>query len=120
MKAIVLRAHGRPEQLQVSDIPSPVAGPGEVLVKVSLAGVNFMDTGVRSGLLWRDKQLPLVPGVEGAGRILALGTGVATFGVGDRVAWVYAPGSYAEQLVAAADALIPLPDTIDDEKAHPS
>jgi NADPH2:quinone reductase len=117
VKTITLKAHGGPEQLQVQNSPSPVAGPNQVLVKVNVVGVNFMDTGVRSGILWRDKPLPLVPGVEGAGRILALGDGVETFQVGDRVAWVYAPGSYTEQLVAAADALVPLPDTIDDEIA---
>jgi NADPH2:quinone reductase len=72
---------------------------------------------VRSGILWRDKPLPFVPGVEGAGRILALGDGVETFSAGDRVVWVYAPGSYAEQLVAATDALVPLPDTMEDETA---
>jgi NADPH2:quinone reductase len=117
MKTITLTAHGGPEQLQILNIPSPVPGPGQVLVNVNVAGVNFMDTGVRSGLLWRDKPLPLVPGVEGAGRILALGDGVETFSVGDRVAWVYAPGSYAGQLVASADALVPLPGEIDDETA---
>jgi NADPH2:quinone reductase len=118
MKTITLKAHdGGPEQLQVLSVPPPVPGPGQVLVKVNVAGVNFMDTGVRSGILWRDKPLPIVPGVKGAGRILALGDGVESFSVGERAAWVYAPGSYAEQLVAAADALVPLPDTIKDETA---
>jgi NADPH:quinone reductase len=86
-------------------------------VKVSAAAVNFMDTRVRSGVLWRDRTPPFVPGVEGAGCVAALGDSVETLSVGDRVSWVYAPGSYAEELVVAADALVPIPGAIDDETA---
>ena len=66
MKAIRLKAHGGPEQLKLHDIPEPVAGPGEALVQVGAAGVNFMDIGVQTGQLWRHLTPPLVPGARQA------------------------------------------------------
>ena len=117
MKAIRLEAHGGPEQLKLYDVPELVAGPGEALVQVAAAGVNFMDIGVRTGQLWRHFTPPFVPGVEGAGRVIALGEGVKTLSVGQRVSWVYVPGSYVERIVADADALVPVPDAVDDEAA---
>ena len=85
MKAIRLEAHGGPEQLKLHDVPEPIPGPGEALVEVGAAGVNFMDVGVRTGQLWRHLTPPFVPGVEGAGRVIALGEGVTTLSVGQRV-----------------------------------
>jgi NADPH2:quinone reductase len=117
MKTIRVEAHGGPEQLKPHDAPVPAPGPGEALVQVHAAGVNFMDIGVRTGQFWRHLTPPFVPGVEGAGQVVALGEGVETARVGDRVAWVYAPGSYAEQIVVRADALVPIPETVDDETA---
>ena len=98
MKEILVEAHGGPEQLKLHDSPSQAPGPNHVLVRISAAGVNFMDTGVRRGIFWADKTPPFVPGVEGAGRVMALGEGVDNIHVGDRVAWFYIPGSYAEEL----------------------
>ena len=117
MKAIVIEAHGGPEQLRLQDRPSPRPGPGEVLVDIAAAGVNYMDVGTRVGFLSRVVALPLTPGVEGAGRIAAVGDGVTDLHVGDRVAWYYAWGSYATQVVAPAAAMVPLPDDIDFETA---
>jgi NADPH:quinone reductase len=117
MKAIRLEAHGGPEQLKLHDVPEPIPGPDEALVEVGAAGVNFMDIGVRTGQLWRHLTPPFVPGVEGAGRVIALGEGVTTLSVGQRVSWVYVPGSYAERIVADADELVPVRDAIDDEAA---
>ncbi|WP_213807868.1 quinone oxidoreductase [Granulicella sp. dw_53] len=117
MKEIRVEAHGGPEQLKVHDRPSTTPGTNEVLVRLTAAGINFMDTGVRRGIFWTDKTPPFVPGIEGAGRITALGEGVHDFRVGDRVAWFYIPGSYTEELVAPADKLVPIPDNIDDETA---
>jgi NADPH2:quinone reductase len=113
MKAIRLEAYGGPEQLKLDDCPDPAPGPGEALVQVSAAGVNFMDIGVRTGKFWPQFSL----GVEGAGRVLGLGEGVDTLRIGDRVAWFYVRGSYAEQIVAPADVLVPIPDVISDETA---
>eukprot|EP00257_Ricinus_communis_P012745 XP_002537123.2 uncharacterized protein LOC8260549 [Ricinus communis] len=112
-----MSATGGPEVLSLQEMPEPVAGPRQVLVQVSVAGVNFMDNGVRQGRYWQEMPVQKIIGVEGAGRVIAVGEGVTEFQPGQRVAWAYAPGSYAERLVIAADALVPLPDAIDDRTA---
>jgi len=117
MKAIVMTGIGGVEVLDFVDRPDPMPGAGEVLVAVAAAGVNFMDVGVRRGIAWQEMPDPKILGVEGAGRVLALGAGVDRFRVGQRVAWVYAPGSYAERVVVPADALVHVPDAIDDRTA---
>ena len=97
--------------------PLKEPGSGEVLVEVAAAGVNFMDIGVRRGMAWQEMPDPKVLGVEGAGRVLSVGESVDGFAPGDRVAWVYAPGSYAEQVVVPEDSLVRVPDMIDDRTA---
>jgi len=116
MKAIRIEKPGGPEQLRVADLPEPEPGPGEIRVDIAAAGVNFMDTGTRR-FGPPDGGLPVVPGVEGAGRVSALGAGVPEFAVGDRVAWVYAYGSYAERIVLPAAHAVPVPDGITDDVA---
>ena len=76
-----------------------------------------MDIGVRRGMAWSEVSNPKVIGVEGAGRVVGLGEGVADYAIGDRVAWVYAPGSYAEQVEVPEGALVRVPDAIDDRTA---
>jgi NADPH2:quinone reductase len=116
MQAIVVEELGGPEQLRITDQPTPEPGPGEIRVDITAAGVNFMDTGSRRfGAATGD--LPFVPGVDGAGRVSALGDGVSEFAIGDRVAWVYVYGSYAEQIVMPATSAVPVPDDISDEVA---
>lgn len=115
MKAIAMT--GADGDLELVDLPGVGPRPGTVLVEVAAAGVNFMDIGVRRGMAWADDSEPKVIGVEGAGRIIALGEGVSDFAIGDRVAWVYAPGSYAERVEVNADALVAIPDAIDDRTA---
>src|SRR5215471_15838533 len=95
MRAIQVHSYGGPEALAVSDVESPRPGPGQVLVDVAASGVNYIDTYQRSGLY--AVPLPLRLGLEGAGAVAALGEGVTGVAVGDRVGWVAAPGSYAEQ-----------------------
>jgi NADPH2:quinone reductase len=112
-----MTAVGGTEMLKALDLPEPVPGLGEVLVEVTAAGVNFMDIGVRQGMAWDEMPLPRVLGVEGAGRIVALGEGVGDLAIGQRVAWVYSPGSYAEWIVVPAASLVPVPDDIDDRQA---
>ncbi|WP_405691845.1 quinone oxidoreductase family protein [Streptomyces sp. NBC_01185] len=116
MRAIVIERLGGPEELRLVDRPAPRPGPGDILVDVTVAGVNFMDTGVRR-LGPSAGGVPFTPGVEGAGRVGALGEGVTGFAVGDRVSWVYASGSYAEQIVLPAADAVPVPDDISDETA---
>ncbi len=117
MKAVSMTRAGGPEVLELADWPEPAAGAGEVLVEVAAAGVNFMDTGVRRGDFWTGLPLPRVLGVEGAGRVLAVGAGVDDVRPGQRVAWVYAPGSYAERLSIPAGMIVPVPDSIDTQTA---
>lgn len=120
MKSIVMTALGGPEVLSVQEQPDPVPAAGQVLIEVAAAGVNFMDIGVRQGMAWTDQPFPRTLGVEGAGHVLAVGPGVDDIAPGQRVAWVYAPGSYAERLVIDANALVPVPDAIDDHTAAAS
>jgi NADPH2:quinone reductase len=116
MQAIVVDELGGPDVLRPTERPSPVPGAGEILVDISAAGVNFMDTATRRfgppGV-----GVPFVPGVEGAGRVTGLGEGVTDFAVGDRVAWVYSYGTYADQITLPATSAVPLPEFIADEVA---
>ena len=119
MKAVVYNSLGGTEVLEYIDRPVPSAGQGQgqVLVQIAVAGVNFMDVGVRQGMAWNEMPFPRGIGVEGAGRVVAVGAGVTDFQPGDRVAWVYAPGSYAEMAVIPAGSLVHVPDFIDDRTA---
>ncbi len=117
MKALVMNGTGGREMLDYVERPEPVAGPGEALVEIAFAGVNFMDIGVRQGMAWTDIPSPKILGVEGVGRVLKVGAGVEGIEPGQRVAWVYAPGSYAERIAIPAASLVPVPDTIDDRVA---
>ena len=117
MRAVVMTATGGREVLEQIERPEPVAGPGEALVEIAVAGVNFMDIGVRQGIAWTDMPNPKILGVEGVGRVLAVGEGVEAVQPGQRVAWVYAPGSYAERVAIPATSLVPVPDAVDDRTA---
>jgi NADPH2:quinone reductase len=117
MKAIVMNGAGGREMLELVEHPDPVAGPGQALVEIAFAGVNFMDIGVRQGAAWAETPNPKVLGVEGVGRVVAVGDGVEGVTPGQRVAWVYAPGSYAERIAIPVASLVPVPDAIDDRTA---
>jgi NADPH2:quinone reductase len=117
MRSIVMTETGDADVLTVMERDEPQPGPGEVLVAVAAAGVNFMDIGVRRGQVWKDMPLPRTLGVEGAGRVVGIGDDVTGFAPGQRVAWVYHPGSYAEMIAVPAQALVPIPDAIDDRTA---
>jgi len=113
MRAIVVDQLGGPEVLRIADRDDPVPRPGQVLVKVAAAGVNFMDIYQRSGIGVYRQPTPFTPGGEGAGTVTALGDGVTDFSVGDHVAWSGIPASYAEQVVLPADRAVPVPEHID-------
>lgn len=117
MRSVVMNGPGGVDVMELVERPDPVAGPGEVVVEIAAAGVNFMDIGVRRGLIWTDEPKSKVLGVEGAGRVIAVGDGVDSVRPGERVAWVYAPGSYTERLAIPASALVRVPDAIDDRTA---
>jgi NADPH2:quinone reductase len=117
MRAVQITAPGGPEILEAVELPDPRPGPGELLVDVAVAGVNYIDTYNRSGAYPVD--LPFVLGQEGAGRVAALGpdTDTGGFAVGDRVVWANIFGSYAERAVVPADAAVAVPDTVPDDVA---
>lgn len=114
MKAIRYHEFGGPEVLQLEELPVPTPGPGQALVKVATAGVNFIDIYQRLG--WYKVPLPAIPGNEGAGVVEAVGPGVTDVAVGDRVAWFGASGSYAEYALVPADKLAPLPAALSFEQ----
>ena len=115
MKAIRVHACGGPEAMVLEDLPLPSPKRGQVLLAVKAAGVNLFDTQLRSGLYKRD--LPLTLGLEGAGIVEAVGADVADIAVGDRVAFIFAAGSYATHTLAPAERVVPLPDKIGFEEA---
>jgi len=110
MHAIEVAEHGGPEVLNYVDRPQPSPGPGEVLIKAEAIGVNFVDTYFRSGLYPHD--LPFILGAEVAGTVAAVGDGVTSFHVDDRVASADAVGAYAEYCVAPADVVALVPDGV--------
>ena len=118
MRAIVVSRNGGPEVLEATEREDPVPGPGEVLIELAASGVNYIDVYFRTGAY--PQPMPYVPGVEGAGTVAALGEGVTGFSVGDRVAWVNVPGSYAQYAAVSADVVVPVPDELDLEVAAAS
>lgn len=144
MRAIQFHEHGELDTLRLEDVSEPVPGPGEALVRVRACGVNYLDLRVREGRVGGKVPLPHIPGSEVAGEVAALGEGVSGVSVGQRVA--IAPylfcgrceyclagdevsclrgdilglggdGGYAEQVVAPAQNLIPLPEELSFEAA---
>jgi NADPH2:quinone reductase len=115
MRAVQVEVHGGPEVLVPADVGDPDPGEGGVLVEVGAAGVNFIDTYLRSGLY--PTPLPVVPGLEGAGTVLEVGPGVSDVAVGERVAFCDGPGSYAARAVIPAARLVPVPDAVSTELA---
>jgi len=110
MKTIRVHAPGGPEALQFEETERPAPGPGQVLVKIEAAGVNFIDIYQRTGHY--KVPLPFIPGQEAAGIVAAVGPGVAEPRVGDRVAYATVLGAYAEYAVVPADRVVGLPDGV--------
>jgi NADPH2:quinone reductase len=121
MRAVQIQAFGDADQLAIAEIDQPAPGPGEVLIEVRCAGVNFIDVYMRSGIYARSDTyktpLPMTIGMEAAGRVAAFGEGVTGWKIGDRVAYCLSRGSYAEYAIVPAWRLVPVPDELDDEQA---
>lgn len=115
MRAVQVSTHGGPEVLTPTELPDPQPTAGEVLVEVAAAGVNYIDTYQREGIY--PMQLPYVAGLEGMGRVRAVGDGVDGVQAGDRVAWCETLGSYAELVAVPAAKVVPVPDGVPDEAA---
>lgn len=109
--AIRIHAPGGPDALQVDDLPTPTAGPGELLVETAAIGVNYIDTYHRSGLY--PLPLPATLGLEAAGLVVAVGEQVDGFAVGDQVAWPGQPSSYATHVAVSAAGVVRVPAGID-------
>ena len=117
MKAIVAREFAPLDALEYADWPEPQAGPGEVVVAAEAIGVNFPDGLLVQGLYQMKPEPPFVPGMEMAGPVVALGEGVTSVKLGDRVATLGTLGAYAEKMAAPARTVFPLPDGVSYEDA---
>ncbi|GHF28556.1 quinone oxidoreductase [Amycolatopsis deserti] len=113
--AVQIRRTGGPEVLEAGDVEIGDPGPGELLVDVAAAGVNYIDTYQRGGIYKID--LPATLGMEGAGTVAAVGEGVSGFAVGDRVAWQGVLGGYAQRALIPASAAVPVPEGVSAETA---
>lgn len=122
MKAIVIEKTGKPEVLQYQEVPTPVPGPGQALVKAHAIGVNMPEVLVRSGRYAWMPPLPAIPGIEMSGTIASLGAGVQDFKIGEAV-YVSARelphrcGCYAEYIAVDTRALVKVPSQVDLEAA---
>jgi NADPH:quinone reductase len=115
VRAVVVPRYGGPEVLELREVPEPRPGAGDFLVEVEAIGVNYHDSLARRGAL--DARPPFVAGVEGAGTIVAAGPGASGLTVGQRVAWPFVPGSYAEMAVIPGAQAVPVPDGVSSELA---
>ncbi len=117
--AMQIERTGGPEVIRRREIDLPAPGPNEVLIKHTAIGLNYVDIYYRSGqFVGRDAlPLPAILGVQGAGIVEQVGSGVAALRAGDRVGYVGTPGAYADRRVIPAHKLIKLPDDITDECA---
>lgn len=109
MKAILCKQHGPPESLVLEELPSPIAGPGEVVISVKAASLNFPDVLIIQNKYQFKPPLPFSPGSELAGVLKSIGDGVTGFTVGDRVMAFTTYGAFAEELKVEAKRLLPIP-----------
>lgn len=107
---MTISAHGSADVMSLDEVPDPAASPGEAVVRIAWAGVNFIDIYKRSGQY--KVPLPSTPGEEAAGIVESVGEGVSAIAPGDRVAWAGSTGAYAEKAIVRAERLVPVPDNV--------
>jgi NADPH2:quinone reductase len=113
MKAIIVTRFGAPEVMRIEEVPDPVPGDGQLLVRLYAAGVNPVDTYIRSGHYAQQAHLPYTPGMDGAGVIESIGPGIKHRRVGERVYIAHSlSGTYAEKVLCSEMQTHPLPDGI--------
>lgn len=117
MKAVLCKTLDGPDSLVLEDIAEPVAGPGEVVIRVKAAALNFFDTLITRGKYQKKPDLPFSPSGEVSGVVEALGEGVIGLEPGQRVAAYLSWGGAREKVVAPAEAVIPVPDNVPDDVA---
>src|SRR5437899_6188865 len=115
--AVRVHKHGGPEALTYEDGEVPAPGPGQARVKNHACGLNYIDTYFRSGLYPSPTGMPFIAGNEGAGEVIAVGSGVSDVKVGDRVGYTSALGSYAAERLMPADRVVKLPASVSYEQA---
>ncbi|ERL99976.1 quinone oxidoreductase [Brucella intermedia 229E] len=113
INAIRVHQTGGPDVMKYEQIEIGEPGPGEAKVRHEAVGLNFIDVYFRTGGLYKAAQMPFTPGNEGAGTVVAVGPGVSDVRVGDRVAYVATPGSYADERILPAERLVRVPDNVD-------
>jgi NADPH2:quinone reductase len=114
--AIRVHDYGGPEALQWEEVEVGDPGPGEVRIKQTAIGLNYIDVYLRTGLYPQDT-MPFIPGMEGAGVVTAIGEGVRDLKVGRRVAYAGPVGAYAQERLIAADRVVRIPESVSDETA---
>lgn len=117
MKALVCREYGPPESLVLEEMPDPIAGPGEVVVDIAAAGMNFPDVLSIAGKYQVKTPPPFIPGNEAAGTIIALGAGASRYQVGDKVIALPRNGAFASRCAVSQDMIIPVPEGLSLEQA---
>lgn len=111
MKAVRIHQFGGPDVLQYEEVPIPAPGPGQVLVKLAAAGLNYSDVHQRTG--HHPNKLPYTMGREGSGTVAALGPEVMNFKAGETVAYTGVPGAYAEYALVPAERVVRMPAGLD-------
>ena len=117
MKALLCTRPGAPDDLELADLPDPIAGPSEAVVRVSAAALNFFDILIIAGKYQYKPALPFSPGAEFAGTVESVGPGATGIAVGDRVTGYVRHGAARQRLAIAAGRLTKLPDNLDFERA---
>jgi NADPH2:quinone reductase len=117
VKAVLCKAYGPPESLVVEEVADPAAGPGEIVLSVKAASVNFPDVLIIENKYQTKPPLPFSPGGEAAGVVAQVGAGVDRFKTGDRVMAITGHGAFAEKVVVSADRLVSTPAAMDDVTA---
>src|SRR5262249_48291278 len=117
MKAVLCTRYCTPDELEIDDLPDPVAGAGEAVVRVRASALIFFDTLIIAGKYQTKPAFPFSPAAEFAGEVESVGAGVTALAPGDRVAATIGYGAAREKVVVAADRLAKLPDGLDFERA---
>src|SRR5438552_8140835 len=113
MRAVLCKSYGPPESLVIEDLPSPVAGPGEVVIAVKAASVNFPDVLIIENKYQVKPPLPFSPGSELAGVVDQVGDDVTNVKPGDRVMAITGYGAFAEEVAVDATRILPIPAGMD-------
>ena len=117
MKALLCTRHGTPDDLELTDVPDPVAAPGEAVVRIKAAALNFFDTLIIADKYQTKPPLPFSPAAEVAGTVEGVGSEVTTLKVGDRVIGCLTHGAAREKIAAPVGKLIKIPDALDFDRA---